>query len=206
MKKGFTLIEVLIATVLLSIVLLGLYQVLDVQRRSVGIIKQSLDNSIKQDKVILTLYNDIYKSDGNFTLKKGERDSLCINATTNSLYGLGLAKVCWLVLKEEDSLVRIEGVDYKLPLKFEDRVEADIVAKGISLFDIYYEKKSGNILVLLQEAKKEPYSFLIQGKIPPPKPKPKKKKKLRSPKENKNKTAPNPNKPVKTPLTPGGLF
>jgi prepilin-type N-terminal cleavage/methylation domain-containing protein len=177
MKKAFTLIEILIATMLLSIVLLSLYSVLDVQRRSVGIIKASLDNSLKQDKIIMTLYNDIYKSDGNFTLKKGERDTLCINATTNSLYGLGIAKVCWLVLKDGDSLTRIEGVDYKLPLKFEDRVEADIVAKGVKLFDIYYDKKSGNILALLQEAKKEPYSFLIQGKIPPPKPKPKKKKK-----------------------------
>ncbi len=177
MKRAFTLIEVLIATLLLSIVLLGLYSVLDVQYRSVDIIKNSLDNSIKQDKIIMTLYNDIYKSDGNFTIKKGERDSICINSTTNSLYGLGVAKVCWVVLKEQDSLARIEGFNYKLPLKFEDRVEADIVAKGVKLFDIYYDKKSGNILTILQEGNKEPYSFLLQGKLPPPKPKPKKKKK-----------------------------
>jgi len=202
MKKAFTLIEVLLATVLLSIVLLGLYQVLDVQRRSVGIIKKSLDDSIKQDKVILTLYNDIYKSDGNFSIKKGERDSLCIQATTNSLYGLGVAKVCWLVLKEGDSLARIEGFGYKLPLKFEDRVEADIVAKNVKLFDIYYDKKSGNILALLQEGKKEPYSFLIQGKIPPPKPKPKKKSKTPPAQYENNKSKippPKKTQPVNTP-------
>ena len=38
--KAFTLIEVLIATVLLSIVLMGLYSVLDTQRRSVFVIKK----------------------------------------------------------------------------------------------------------------------------------------------------------------------
>jgi len=193
MKKAFTLIEVLIATMLLSIVLLGLYNVLDVQRRSVGIIKESLDNSIKQDKIIMTLYNDIYKSDGNFTLKKGERDTFCINATTNSLYGLDVAKVCWLVLKEGDTLVRIEGFNYQLPLKFEDRVEADSVAKNIKLFDIYYDKKSGNLLALIKEGKKEPYSFLIQGKIPPPKPiKEKTKKKTQDNNKTPNKNTPPP--------------
>ncbi len=186
MKRAFTLIEILISTLLLSIVMLGLYSVLDVQRRSVQIIKNSLDESIKQDKIIMTLYNDIYKSDGNFTIKKGERDTFCINSTTNSLYGLDRAKVCWIVLKNEDSLVRIEGVDYKLPLKLEDRVEADIVTKGVSLFDTYYNKRDGNTLVILKEGKKEPYSFLIQGKIAPPKHKKKNKNKKKKIKNRNN--------------------
>ncbi len=187
-KKAFTLIEILISILLLSLVMLALYNVLDTQRRAVYTIKHHLDKSIKQDRVIMTLYYDIARSDGNITLKKSERDTLCINHTQNSLYGLGEAKVCWLVLKEHDSLARIEGNDYTLPLGLEDKVAIDIVAKGISLFDIY-RNKEGNILVLLQEAKKEPYSFLLQGITMPPKQKTKSKKE-----NNSSKSGNTPNK------------
>ena len=191
MRKAFTLIEILIATALLSIVLIGLYGVLDTQKRSVLIIKENLDKSIDHDRVIMVLYNDILKSDGNITLKKGDRDRICIEATRNSLYELGRAKVCWVVLKEDDTLVRIEGNNYRLPLGLEDKVEADRVLKGVKLFDITRYKD--NILAVIQEAKKEPYSFLLQGIKPPPKPKPKPKKRLK--KKDANKTKPKRVKP-----------
>ena len=173
-RPAFTLIEILIAVSLLSIVLIGLYGVLDTQKRSVGIIKKNLDKSIDHDRAIMVLYNDILSSDGNLTLKKGERDTLCIESTRNSLYELGLAKVCWLVLKEDDTLIRVEGNEYKLPLGLEDTVEVDRVLKGVRVFDITRSKS--NILAVIQEANKEPYSFLLQGIKPPPKPKPKPKK------------------------------
>ena len=173
LRPAFTLIEILIAVSLLSIVLIGLYGVLDTQKRSVDIIKKNLDKSIDHDRVIMVLYNDILSSDGNITLKKGERDTLCIESTRNSLYELGIAKVCWLVLKEDDTLVRVEGNNYRLPLGLEDNVEADRVLKGVRVFDITRSKN--NVLAVIKEANKEPYSFLLQGIKPPPKPKPKKK-------------------------------
>ena len=189
LKPAFTLIEILISVSLLSIVLIGLYGVLDTQRRSVDNIKKNLDRSIDHDRVIMVLYNDILSSDGNITLQKGERDTLCIESTRNSLYELGLAKVCWLVLKEDDTLVRIEGNSYKLPLGLEDNVEIDKVLKGVRVFDITRSKN--NVLAVIKEANKEPYSFLLQGIKPPPKPKPKKKPKIKHNKaNNKNKTTP----------------
>ena len=161
MRKAFTLIEILIATALLSIVLIGLYGVLDTQKRSVLIIKENLDKSIDHDRVIMVLYNDILKSDGNITLRKGDRDRICIEATRNSLYELGRAKVCWVVLKEDDTLVRIEGNNYRLPLGLEDKVEADRVLKGVKLFDITRYKD--NILAVIQEAKKSHIAFCYRA-------------------------------------------
>ncbi len=176
LRRAFTLIEILIATALLSIVLIGLYGALDTQRRSVDIIKNSLEKSIDHDRVIMVLYNDILKSDGNITLKKGERDTVCIESTRNSLYGLGRAKVCWLVLKDGDILTRVEGNGYSLPLGMEDTVEVNKVLKGVKIFDI--TRKDDKILAVIQEARKKPYSFLLQGIRQPPKPKPKKKKRV----------------------------
>jgi prepilin-type N-terminal cleavage/methylation domain-containing protein len=168
LRGAFTLIEILIATSLLSIVLIGLYESLDTQRRSVEIIRKSLDTTMSEDKFLMVLYNDIAKSDGNITINKGERDRVCIQNTTNSIYGLDSAKVCWLVLKDKDSLVRVEGGDYKLPVEFEGKVEVDIVTKGIKLFEISRNEKDGYILVVIQQLEKEPYSFLLQGIKPPP--------------------------------------
>ena len=203
LRPAFTLIEILIATALLSVVLIGLYSVLDTQRRSVDIIKKNLDKSIDHDRVIMVLYNDILSSDGNITLKKGERDTLCIESTRNSLYEMGIAKVCWLVLKEDDTLIRVEGNGYRLPLGLEDTVEIDRVLKGVRVFDITRSKNS--VLAVIQEANKEPYSFLLQGIKPPPKPKPKPKKKT-----PKTKTAPQKSKDnnrTKPPIREGeGMF
>ena len=190
MKRAFTLIEILVSIILLTIVMLGLYSVLKTQRRSVSAIKHHLDKSLNNDKAIMVLYNDILKSDGNITIINSQKDTICLNSTTNSLYGLDIAKVCWLVLKNEDTLIRIEGNNYKLPLGLEDKVEIDSIAKGVNLFDITRDKK-GNILVVMQYAKNEPYSFLLQGIKEPPKPpkkKPKKKQKKRNIKKDTNKT------------------
>lgn len=195
-RAGFTLIEVLIATALLAIVLVGLYGVLDTQRRSVANIRENLERSIDYDRAVMVLYSDILQSDGNITLKKGERDTLCMEATTNSLYGLSLAKVCWLVLKDQDTLVRIEGNGYRLPVGLEQQVAIDRVIKGTRIFDI--TRKGGALLVVLQEVNKEPYSFLLQGVKPPPKPKKKKPKKRPAKSPDTNSTKGDNNKTLST--------
>ena len=73
--------------------------------------------------------------DHNITINIEEQlHRLTIAKTTHSLYGLSQAKVVWLVYKEENTLLRIEGGVYNIPLKDEERVEIDIVAKNIELF------------------------------------------------------------------------
>jgi len=172
-RSAFTLIEVLISVALLSIVMLGLYSALDMQRSSNKHLFSYLTKAIDADKVIMVLYRDIMYSDGNLTIKKGEFDRLCINNTANSLYALSRSKVCWLVAKEENQLLRVEGNDYILPLKYEDKVAVDKTMKPIVLFDITRNK--GELLVMLQSANEKPYAFLLQGIEQPPKPRKKKK-------------------------------
>lgn len=171
-RSAFTLIEILISVALLSIVMMGLYSALNMQRSSNKHLFEYLTKAIDGDKVIMVLYRDIMYSDGNLTIKKGEFDRFCINNTANSLYGLSRAKVCWLVAKEEHQLLRVEGNGYKLPLKHEDKVAVDKTMKPIVLFDI--TRKKGELLVMLQSANEEPYAFMLQGIEQPPKAKKKK--------------------------------
>ena len=176
-RPAFTLIEVLISIALLGIILPALYQTVDLLRDSNAHLFSYLEKAKKVTKATDTLYLDLVSSDGNISIQKDEYSRVCIEQTKNSLYALSVAKVCWLVLKKEKTLVRVEGNNYKLPLGAEDKVEVNPIMKNVEIFDVYYEK--GKILVLLQQNAQEPISFMIQGISKPVKKKPKKAKKVK---------------------------
>jgi len=166
-RRGFTLLEMLISTALLSLVLLGLYGALNMQKRSNKHLFDFLNQALEADRGAMVLYRDIFESDGNITLVNGEFDRLCLESTSHSLHGLSQAKVCWVVAKENRALLRIEGNGYRLPLRSSDGVVIDEVMKPMALFDIQKDKK--NVLVALQQLNRDPYTFLVQGIEPPPK-------------------------------------
>ena len=160
-RPAFTLVEVLISIALLGIILPALYQSVDLLRDSNSHLFEYLKKAKKSTLATDTLYLDIVSSDGNISIQKDEYSRVCIEQTKNSLYALSVAKVCWLVLKKDKTLVRVEGNSYKLPLGLEERVEVNPVMKNVEIFDAYHEKDK--ILVLLQQYAKEPISFMIQG-------------------------------------------
>jgi len=164
-REAFTLIEVLVSIVLISLVLSGLYRSLELQRDSNLHLHNSLQKTLSRAHTILALYRDLLASDGNLTLHKGEFDRLCIQHTAHTLYEIPAPKVCWVVLKEKRELVRIEGGAYRLPLKPEDRVAIDRVKGPMKLFDI--TRRGGEVLVALQAEGEDPYTFLLQGIDPP---------------------------------------
>ena len=160
-RKAFTLIEVLISIALLGMLIVPLFSVIDLMRNSNTKLLHALKKSKEVSKASKVLYMDILSSDGELSIKKDEFTRLCIQETKNSLYNLPVAKVCWLVLKQKNTLARIEGNAYKLPLKSEDRVEVDKVMTGLELFDVYQQKDK--VLVLIKQKGQEPVSFMLQG-------------------------------------------
>ncbi len=160
-RKAFTLIEVLISIALMGIVIVALFSAVEVLQNSNQHLLKYLEKSKIITKATKVLYFDMMGSDGNITIQKDEFSRVCMEETQNSLYALPAAKVCWVVLKKDNTLVRIEGNDYHVPLLAEEKVEIDPVMTGIKVFDIYHEKDK--ILVLMQQEGKEPISFMLQG-------------------------------------------
>lgn len=193
-RNAFTILEVLISIGLLGIVIVALFSTVSMMRDSNAHLLTYLEKSKKITETTKVLYLDIISSDGNITIKKDEYTQLCIEETKNSLYGLSLAKVCWVVLKEDNTLARVEGNVYRLPTRFEDRVEVNPMIKGLELFDVYHEKDK--VLVLLQQKGQEPITFMVQGIT---KPVVKKKKIEKVKKTTTNPTRTNPSTPTNTP-------
>ena len=160
-QKAFTLIEVLISIGLLGIIIVALFSTVSMMRDSNAHLYDYLQKAKKITQATKVLYLDIMSSDGNITIKKDEFTRLCMQETKNSLYALSLAKVCWVVLKKDNTLVRVEGNNYKLPTRFEDRVEVNPVMKHVELFDVYHQKDK--VLVFLKQKGEEPITFMIQG-------------------------------------------
>jgi len=160
-RRAFTLIEVLISIALMGIIIVALFSTVDILQDSNQQLFEHLKKSKINAKIVKVLYADLMDSDGNITIEKDERSRVCINETRHSLYALSSAKVCWVVLKEDNLLVRIEGNDYHLPVLEDEKVEVDPVMPNIKVFDLYYE--DNKMLVILEQQGKEPISFMLQG-------------------------------------------
>ena len=163
-KFAFTLIEVLISITLLSLVLMALYRSADILRNSNLHLFKYLEKSTYTLKGSKTLYMDLMHSDDNITINTDNKfHRLTINHTTHSIHGLNLVKVVWLVYKEKNTLLRIEGGKYHLPLKSEERVEIDVISTQLELFKIYKSKKKTKILAMIKTKGQEPQIFMTQN-------------------------------------------
>ena len=163
-RKAFTLVEVLISITLLSLVLMALYKSADILRDSNLHLFKHLEKSSNALKGSRTLYMDLMHADHNITVITEEKfHRLTIEHTTHSLYGQGAAKVTWLVAKEDNVLLRVEGGSYTVPLRGEQRVEIDVVSKDIEMFKVYKSKKRDKVLAIIQIKGQEPQTFMVQN-------------------------------------------
>jgi len=163
-RKAFTLVEVIISITLLSLVLMALYKSADILRDSNLHLFKHLEKSSNAMKGSRTLYMDLMNADHNITVITEEKfHRLTIEHTTHSLYGQGAAKVTWLVAKEDNVLLRVEGGNYTVPLRGEQRVEIDVVSKDIEMFKVYKSKKRDKVLAIIQIKGQEPQTFMVQN-------------------------------------------
>jgi len=162
MKKAFTLIEIMLAIMILSILLLAINNIIANLKSTKDFLQNISKRENKNELFIKTLYYDILNSNS-MTVKhsfNSDYDRIYIN-TQNSLYGLINPYVVWYVSKKNNSLIRVESpVKITLP---NDRVFfADKFAENVKIFKIFSKNKKE--LIFFQAANKKPLYFEMINK------------------------------------------
>ncbi len=148
MKKSFTLIELLLSTLILSILFLAMSNVINQFKGTKNTLKTLYLKSNKNSLLIKTLYYDLLNAKTvkieNSPYKNYIRLYL---QTKNSLYNFEMPYVIWYVSKNKNTLIRIENKN-KIILPQRNAFFIDKFAKNVKIFKIY--KKNDKLFIYLQ--------------------------------------------------------
>ena len=141
MRRGFTLIELLVSIILFSLITTFLYGGIDQVRIIRLFYTQKGEILKKHEQIRSLLYRDLIQAD-TMTIIQGDKDRsiVSLSGERNSLYGIASPNVIWLVMREGDSLLRLESAqNIQLPLDLKNlySVHSDIVAIGCRTFRVY---------------------------------------------------------------------
>jgi hypothetical protein len=143
---------------------MALYRSADILRISNKNLFHHLENSSDSIKGAKVLYMDLLQANSNIIINNKDKNfyQVIIDNTKHSIYGLYSAKVVWLVYKNNKTLLRLEGLNYNIPLKIDDKVNIDVISKNIELFTVYKNKKKDKILFIIKASGKQEQSFMVQ--------------------------------------------
>ncbi len=158
MKKAFTLVEIIISIILLSIVVSFIYQALQNTRNANEIFKQKEKELDLRKKILKVLYDDIFMAD-RIRITGGKKYKSLELTTNNSLFNIIKPKVIWFVSKHENTLVRVEST--KLPLTYENRFISHLskVASNCEIFTVYQSRKKDKIFFYIKFKNQKPIIY-----------------------------------------------
>ena len=148
-KSSFTLIEILISIVLLSIIIIFLYQTLDISQKSNKFFAKKVDQKIKITTLKKILFKDILlstkeKVKNNITIDKQENNILQLY-TSNTYHNAFYNYITYMVSKK-NNLLRIESKvkfdKYKLIDDFFDVAYVDTLIKNVKKFKVINRNKN----------------------------------------------------------------
>lgn len=152
MQRGFTLIELLVSIILFSLIAAFLYGGID----QVRLMRLFFDEKGKEfkhhERVRSLLYRDLAQAD-KMTILDGdsEHSIVLLQPERHSLYNIASPNVVWLVMRHENTLIRLESAEsIQIPLdptKFYG-VHSDVVAKECTTFRVY-EAATGRFVSLM---------------------------------------------------------
>ncbi len=153
-KKGFTLIEVMISIVLIGILVAYLYGVLENLRHSTSLLEKR-DRKLSENEIFLSLIRkDILEASTISISNGGSRNSILSLETTNSIYNSHICHVKWFLNLDSNQLIRAESpIPFRLPVPVEKLhfVRFDIFQNGIEEFHILQSKDKKSLLLYSKE-------------------------------------------------------
>lgn len=139
MKKAFTLIELMISIILLSIIVTFLYQAVAQLQHSNQRLLVRADEVDRRENILKLLYNDFINARSLSWRDKLTQTDKIVLKTSNSLYDMSEPYVHYRVYPDEKSLRRIES-----PAEVLDSERSvfrfDTVLQGVESFKVYVSR------------------------------------------------------------------
>ena len=159
MKKSFTLIEIILALMILSILFLAMNGVIEGLKKTKNLLKNYYFLQKQNELMVKVLYEDILNATYIKIVhsKNSDYDRLYL-ITSNSLYHLIYPYVLWYVSRNKNTLIRVES-PFKISLPSYKLFFLDKFKKNVSLFRIY--KKKGKDLIVIKANNKPIYFEMI---------------------------------------------
>jgi len=160
-RSAFTLIEIVISIFLLSLIIIFVSESLSNLSSSQKIVDKIVNNESLENKLTKTLYYDLFFAK-NIKITGGKNYSILYLTTQNSLFNIDYPYVIWYVLKNNNTLCRLESA-YKinLPLYPEDfyKVNVSKVLTQCEIFKIYKSKDKIRFLIYIKTKNKPPITL-----------------------------------------------
>lgn len=141
-RNGFTLIELLVSIILFGLIAIFLFGAIDELRKQQSFFKKK-EVIINQKSQILSLLRTDFDRAKSVNVSKSTSknyDSALITGSNRSLYGIDSPYVLWIVLKSDNTLVRLESSSpLSVPLRPEMKyfTHSDIITKHCEIFRLY---------------------------------------------------------------------
>lgn len=140
-RPAFTLMELLISIVLISMLALFLYGALGGTRASNATMKKHADAEALRLKIYELLYRDCVESYDVSTLATSDKHYQVLQLQTkNSLYDIAAPYVTYFVHADTLQLVRLEApIPITLPIPYEsrERIHIDVIDANVTDFNFY---------------------------------------------------------------------
>ncbi|EDM23427.1 hypothetical protein [Caminibacter mediatlanticus] len=161
MKKSFTLIELIISVMLLSLLFFAMSKVILEFKSSIKNLNREYKNFYNNDLMLKVLYYDLLNASKLKIVKSKNPNFIRLYLqTSNSLYNIPNPYVVWYVSRNENSLIRIEDTS-PITLPNENFNFIDKFAENIKVFNIY--KRKNKLLIFIKENKKPIFFEMIKG-------------------------------------------
>jgi type II secretory pathway component PulJ len=150
MKKSFTLIEILISVMIMSILFLALGDIVKNLNKTKDVLSTIYKRSKKENLALKVLYYDLLNAENIRFTKNKDICNIYIR-TSNSLHNISMPYVFWYVSKNKNTLLRAESVERINILSKNQNFYLDKFAQNVKIFKVY--KKNGKYFVYLETSK-----------------------------------------------------
>jgi len=151
-KRAFTLIEILVSVMLIGLISIFVASSIHQTKKGSKSFERIVKKTSKTEEFVKILYEDILQSNS-IDIKEYKRYSILSLRGKNSIYDISYPYTVWLVLKRDNTLIRLESArEIKLPIKEETQkyIFADSIQKECQTFLLKLSRDKKSVLVYIE--------------------------------------------------------